>query len=105
MIHENLNQIIEESSDAEVFSISLKDISKQIIHLDKHPKTTKSLRIIHFNDVYNIEPSIREPAGGAARFLSVINLLKNESPCLVMFSGDIFSPSPCRFFEFNLNLL
>lgn len=97
MIHENLNQIIEELSDEEFFSVSLKDISKQIIHLEKNPKTNKNLRIIHFNDVYNIESSNREPAGGAARFLSVINLLRNESPCLVMFSGDIFSPSPCKF--------
>ena len=27
----------------------------------------RSLVILHFNDVYNIEPSSREPAGGAAR--------------------------------------
>ena len=53
----------------------------------------KSLKIIHFNDVYNIESNVKEPKGGAARFLTLIKQLKAASPCLVLFSGDAFSPS------------
>lgn len=94
MVHENLNQIIEETSEVDSHSITLNELSRETIYIDENLLTDKNLRIIHFNDVYNIEPNIREPAGGAARFLSVINLLKNQSPCLIMFSGDIFSPSP-----------
>lgn len=51
------------------------------------------LKIIHFNDIYNVEPnSSREPVGGAARFLTVIKSFANLNP-LILFSGDAFSPS------------
>eukprot|EP00775_Hariotina_reticulata_P012277 gene12277-12413_t len=59
----------------------------------------KTLNVIHFNDVYNIEASSREPVGGAARFIyklrSVSYALCNtgDSPPLVLFSGDAFNPS------------
>ncbi len=56
----------------------------------------KHLKIIHFNDVYNIEGQTKEPLGGAARFLTLIKYLKSSSPCLVLFSGDAFSPSSCK---------
>ena len=72
------------------------ELTKEIIYSIESSELNKKLRIIHFNDVYNIEPSIRDPKGGAARFLTAINYLKQEAPCLVMFSGDIFSPSPCN---------
>ncbi len=55
--------------------------------------TRKNLRIIHFNDVYNIEPSDEEPLGGAARFKTVLDYLQAEGPTLLVFSGDAFSPS------------
>lgn len=54
------------------------------------------LRIIHFNDVYNIEESENEPVGGAARFSTVVKQLQKEGPCLTVFSGDAFSPSKCK---------
>jgi hypothetical protein len=54
---------------------------------------TKSLRIIHFNDVYNVEENVKEPKGGAARFITALNCLKQDAPSLVLFSGDVFSPS------------
>lgn len=56
-------------------------------------KCTKGLRIIHFNDVYNVEENVKEPKGGAARFITALNCLKQEAPSLVLFSGDVFSPS------------
>lgn len=32
----------------------------------------KTLRLLHFNDVYNIEPANQNLAGGAARFASLV---------------------------------
>ena len=52
----------------------------------------RHLVILHFNDVYNIEPSSREPVGGAARLAHRIRSMGNEEP-LVVFSGDAFNPS------------
>jgi 5'-nucleotidase len=70
------------------------------------------LRILHFNDVYHIEPrsaysfntvtlipSERDPVGGAARFVTVINEYRDKAryagqpDLLILFSGDAFNPS------------
>ncbi|KAH9632644.1 hypothetical protein HF086_008471 [Spodoptera exigua] len=49
--------------------------------------------IIHFNDVYNIEQTTNtEPVGGALRFSTAVKALQHLNP-LVLFSGDVFSPS------------
>lgn len=55
-----------------------------------------ALRIIHYNNVYNIDEGDCEPIGGAARFVTAINQIKSQSPVdiLVLFSGDAFSPAP-----------
>ncbi|KAJ2500653.1 hypothetical protein IWW47_003200, partial [Coemansia sp. RSA 2052] len=59
----------------------------------------KSLRILHFNDVYHVAPSAREPVGGAARFGSLVHSLQNRRgaelavPTLTLFSGDAYFPS------------
>ncbi|XP_068895742.1 mannosylglucosyl-3-phosphoglycerate phosphatase isoform X3 [Tenebrio molitor] len=51
------------------------------------------LVILHFNDVYNVEPRLSpEPVGGAARFCTAIKSFQHLHP-LVLFSGDAFSPS------------
>lgn len=99
MVLENLNQIAEEAGDD--LATCVKDLTKEIIFNGDSQDVYKKLRIIHFNDVYNIEPSTREPKGGAARFLTAINYLKQESPSILLFSGDIFSPSPCNKFLNN----
>ncbi|CAD8191402.1 unnamed protein product [Paramecium pentaurelia] len=53
-----------------------------------------TIYILHFNDVYDIEEQLHEPKGGAARFLYVMNQLKQNLPnSLTLFSGDVFSPS------------
>lgn len=53
----------------------------------------QNLVIIHFNDVYNVEPrNGLEPVGGAARFCSAVKSFQHLQP-LVLFSGDAFSPS------------
>lgn len=55
---------------------------------------TKSpqMTIVHFNDVYNIEPREKEPVGGAARFATKLASLRHLNP-LVVFSGDCLNPS------------
>ena len=57
------------------------------------------LRILHYNDVYHVEPGSREPVGGIARFQTLCNYyakdakFKGQSELLTMFSGDAFNPS------------
>ena len=70
-----------------------------------------TIRILHFNDVYNIEGGCmfpislpllileppesanQEPCGGVPRFVSAVKQHSNDTS-LVIFSGDGFSPSP-----------
>ncbi|CAF0939710.1 unnamed protein product [Brachionus calyciflorus] len=59
---------------------------------------SKTLRIIHFNDVYNIEGLLEEPVGGAARFKTALDFFRNKQS-LVVFSGDAFSPSTLSLFS------
>ncbi|XP_071092097.1 mannosylglucosyl-3-phosphoglycerate phosphatase-like [Haliotis cracherodii] len=56
-----------------------------------------SFTIIHFNDVYNIEPQSDEPLGGAARFAGYVAMCKEQHP-LVLFSGDALNPSLMSIF-------
>ncbi|KAJ2061549.1 hypothetical protein GGI17_003027 [Coemansia sp. S146] len=60
-----------------------------------HPPTY--MRILHFNDVYHVAPSTREPVGGAARFGSLMRSLQQQDneavPTLTLFSGDAYFPS------------
>ncbi|EKX34505.1 hypothetical protein GUITHDRAFT_61689, partial [Guillardia theta CCMP2712] len=56
------------------------------------------IKIIHFNDVYEIEPKARDPVGGVARFINRIRnrlteLLQSYPDSLVLFSGDALAPS------------
>lgn len=54
--------------------------------------TSTTLTILHFNDVYNIEPRANEPVGGAARQTTAFRNLAHLNP-LVLFSGDALNPS------------
>lgn len=57
------------------------------------------LRIIHYNDVYHLDPSSAEPVGGVSRFTTVVKeyqegaRFKDQPGCLTLFSGDAFNPS------------
>ena len=53
---------------------------------------TTTITIVHFNDVYNIEPGTQEPVGGAARFVTAMRRLADLNP-LILFSGDALNPS------------
>lgn len=56
------------------------------------------LKIVHFNDVYNIESRNIEPVGGASRFVTAINLIKSvDKDTIVLFSGDAYNPSMCMY--------
>eukprot|EP00041_Stephanoeca_diplocostata_P032005 m.1012301 g.1012301 ORF g.1012301 m.1012301 type:complete len:965 (+) comp24066_c1_seq7:370-3264(+) len=56
-----------------------------------------SLKLVHFNDVYNVTASkTANPCGGAARFVhKVKGILEESNQCkpIVVFSGDAFNPS------------
>lgn len=57
----------------------------------KTEEATKDLvTIIHFNDCYNVEPG--PESSGAAGFLTAINEHRHLNP-MILFSGDIISPS------------
>lgn len=57
----------------------------------------KRLTIIHFNDVYNIEPREKDPVGGAARFATKVASFRHLNP-LTAFSGDALNPSLSKYF-------
>lgn len=76
-------------------SIKTKCATSTIVHLviGIFAGRMSQLSILHFNDIYNVEPnSTREPIGGAARFLTAVKSFNHLNP-LVLFSGDAFSPS------------
>lgn len=52
-----------------------------------------SLNFIHFNDVYDIDPE--KGHGGVASFYTALQAYSNKTNPLVLFSGDVFSPSHC----------
>ncbi|KAJ5606632.1 hypothetical protein N7510_009413 [Penicillium lagena] len=57
------------------------------------------LRLIHYNDVYHVEPGSAEPVGGVSRFQSLVNYYRShprfagQPDILTFFSGDAFNPS------------
>ncbi|KAI5457028.1 Metallo-dependent phosphatase-like protein [Mariannaea sp. PMI_226] len=57
------------------------------------------LRLIHYNDVYHLDPSSAEPVGGLPRFISLVReyqegeQYKDQPKALTLFSGDAFNPS------------
>ena len=64
------------------------------------PATNKrKLRILHFNDIYNIqEKPKKQYKGGAARFVTAMRHYQEKAKeegvdCLTLFSGDMISPS------------
>ena len=84
---------------------AVSELTKEVVYCNQEEvDLAKSFRIIHFNDVYDIEGNVKESTGGAARFATAIKQLNEEAPCLVLFSGDAFSPSSRKltflFFHF-----
>eukprot|EP01063_Lacrimia_lanifica_P002154 TRINITY_DN11114_c0_g1_i1.p1 TRINITY_DN11114_c0_g1~~TRINITY_DN11114_c0_g1_i1.p1 ORF type:complete len:1463 (+),score=442.57 TRINITY_DN11114_c0_g1_i1:286-4389(+) len=58
------------------------------------PKGTKTLDIVHFNDVYHLSVHKKEePCGGLTRFYHAIEEIRTKKNPLVLFSGDFVGPS------------
>ena len=69
------------------------------------------LEMLHFNDVYNIEERAqstsdrskkidpKQVVAGASRFVSAFDQ-RDSAKKLVLFSGDLFSPSHCKLIVF-----
>ena len=57
----------------------------------------RRLHVVHFNDVYNLEPTgghDGEPIGGAARFAAKLKEMRANDPnILTVFGGDLLGPS------------
>eukprot|EP01064_Diplonema_japonicum_P014302 TRINITY_DN2189_c1_g1_i1.p1 TRINITY_DN2189_c1_g1~~TRINITY_DN2189_c1_g1_i1.p1 ORF type:complete len:1007 (+),score=207.49 TRINITY_DN2189_c1_g1_i1:136-3156(+) len=51
------------------------------------------LSFLHFNDVYHIAPSAKEPVGGAPRFSYKVKEYQQAYGSDLMFSGDCYNPS------------
>lgn len=67
-------------------------------------RTLGPVRILHFNDCYNIEAKECEPKGGASRFKTALDQHRNDHT-LVLFSGDILGPSISKFPILSLSYL
>lgn len=74
---------------------------EQVVYSGNVDPSTHSadLRLLHYNDVYHVEPGSQEPVGGIARFQTLCNYYRSDAtfkaqPGLVaLFSGDAFNPS------------
>lgn len=73
--------------------------AESITHSSGNKSGLPDLRIIHFNDVYHVDPSSAEPVGGVARFQTLCKYyrsdekFKGQPRLLTFFSGDAFNPS------------
>lgn len=62
-------------------------------------KGPADLRILHYNDVYHVDPASAEPIGGLARFMKLCkdyqegDEYKDQPKLVTFFSGDAFNPS------------
>lgn len=74
-------------------------MAESITVLEGDEQQLPDLRILHFNDVYHVEPGSRDPVGGAARFQTLCNYYRKDQAfagqpdLLTFFSGDAFNPS------------
>ena len=67
---------------------------------DWNTRDKRKLHILHFNDIYDLDPAFRaDPVGGAARFASLMEYVQRDLlttyGChpLILFSGDFVGPS------------
>lgn len=66
---------------------------------DGSDATPPDLRLLHYNDVYHLDPSSAEPVGGFPRFITLCKeyqqgkQYEGQPKALTLFSGDVFNPS------------
>ncbi|RMZ76781.1 hypothetical protein DV737_g4654, partial [Chaetothyriales sp. CBS 132003] len=74
-------------------------MGESVTHSEGDLTVAPTLRFLHYNDVYHIDPSSSEPVGGIARFQTVCKYYRQDKkfqgrPSLItLFSGDAFNPS------------
>lgn len=75
----------------------------------KDEPVLQEVHIVHFNDVYNLQPQHKEePVGGAARFMTILRELKAElapQKVLVCMSGDFVGPSLTSSFSKGAHII
>ena len=64
-------------------------------------RAAETITILHFNDICNIEAREVEPVGGAARFLTAVKEHQESNP-LILFSGNVFSPSMSKKADYQI---
>ena len=52
----------------------------------------ETFSVLHFNDVYDLQPEQNEPKAGAAYFKALLDRYRKQNT-LTLFSGDVFAPS------------
>ena len=66
-------------------------------------RAAETITILHYNDVCNVEARDAEPVGGASRFLTAVKEHQESNP-LILFSGNVFSPSMSKTSAYDTNL-
>ncbi|QDS72986.1 hypothetical protein FKW77_008857 [Venturia effusa] len=76
-----------------------KPTPEEVLVYGKDEPRSPDLRLMHYNDVYHVDPSSAEPAGGVARFMTICRhyqqdlKFEGQPKLLTFFSGDAFNPS------------
>ncbi|RMZ87958.1 hypothetical protein DV736_g4803, partial [Chaetothyriales sp. CBS 134916] len=74
-------------------------MSESITYSQGDLTVAPTLRFLHYNDVYHVDPSSSEPVGGIARFQTVCKDYRQDEKFrgqpnpITLFSGDAFNPS------------
>mmetsp|Transcript_9109 Transcript_9109/g.12208 ORF Transcript_9109/g.12208 Transcript_9109/m.12208 type:complete len:571 (+) Transcript_9109:35-1747(+) len=74
----------------------LEKTRKELHNLKKSTKPSRKINLLHFNDVYNLEPKslTHSPCGGATRFSAAVKEARAKySDTITLFSGDFVGPS------------
>ena len=74
-------------------AVALPDPKDGISTLPPEVLENMTFCLLHFNDVYHIAPSAKEPVGGAARFAHTVRQYKEQYGADLLFSGDCYNPS------------
>ncbi|XP_043833537.1 mannosylglucosyl-3-phosphoglycerate phosphatase-like [Dromiciops gliroides] len=69
--------------------VEVSPLATEVLCIENGPS---DLTILHFNDVYDVDPRVEEPVGGAARFATTVKKFSFLNPLLI-FSGDCLNPS------------
>lgn len=97
-IRDSLISIAPPATQSSASSVGLQDSQQAERASSSSPRAEMAhrLSIVHFNDVYDVQERKKEPVGGAARFKTAVDRVRDNNP-LVVFSGDCLNPSSCKY--------